>query len=532
MVAKYSKYVLSMFLAILVRWSVGYFGYSGAGKGPMFGDYEAQRHWQEVTVNLPVEEWYTNSSRNDLMYWGLDYPPLTAYHSLAVGQIAKMINPDWVALNTSRGYESYEHKLFMRYTVLFADLMIYFPSVLWVFTARAPNLKDADSAVKNFLLMLMYPGLILIDYGHFQYNCVSLGLALAAVTSLANMQDVLGSALFCLALNYKQMELYHAMPFFCYLLGSCIRRFKHGGIVSLMKIGFTVLLTFAMCWAPFLYSLDSVKQVGHRLFPFARGIFEDKVSNVWCALSVIVKWKQVMSLDRILLMCLGSTAVFLLPSSLNLLFRPSFKKFRYALVNSSMVFFLFSFQVHEKSILIPALIVCSLIPDHPLWCFWFLQISTFSMLPLLIKDGLLVPYFSLMCLYAILFYNFYPVENTDKGDHSETTVWINIFVKLAFCVSTVGVVILTLVTVLVPPPEHLPDLFPLVVSVYACGHFLLFTIFFHYCQFASGFLSLYNKYLEKKDNNSTKLKSDSSNKSKTKIPKPKFAKVKQKKKQQ
>jgi len=30
---------------------------AGAGKLPMFGDYEAQRHWQEVTINLPSNEW-------------------------------------------------------------------------------------------------------------------------------------------------------------------------------------------------------------------------------------------------------------------------------------------------------------------------------------------------------------------------------------------------------------------------------------------------------------------------------------------
>lgn len=30
----------------------------GAGKSPMHGDYEAQRHWMEITVNLPVKEWY------------------------------------------------------------------------------------------------------------------------------------------------------------------------------------------------------------------------------------------------------------------------------------------------------------------------------------------------------------------------------------------------------------------------------------------------------------------------------------------
>ena len=51
----------------------------------MFGDYEAQRHWMEITVNLEPTEWYRNTDDNDLQYWGLDYPPLTAYHSYLNG---------------------------------------------------------------------------------------------------------------------------------------------------------------------------------------------------------------------------------------------------------------------------------------------------------------------------------------------------------------------------------------------------------------------------------------------------------------
>ena len=47
----------------------------------MFGDYEAQRHWMELTIPLPTREWY----RHDLQYWGLDYPPLTAYVTWACG---------------------------------------------------------------------------------------------------------------------------------------------------------------------------------------------------------------------------------------------------------------------------------------------------------------------------------------------------------------------------------------------------------------------------------------------------------------
>ena len=27
----------------------------------MHGDYEAQRHWQEVTLNLPLTEWYNQT---------------------------------------------------------------------------------------------------------------------------------------------------------------------------------------------------------------------------------------------------------------------------------------------------------------------------------------------------------------------------------------------------------------------------------------------------------------------------------------
>ena len=88
----------------------------GAGMPPMFGDYEAQRHWQEITVNLDTADWYRQTPKNDLMYWGLDYPPLTAYHSYINGRVAAAFNPDWVSLNSSRGTESYHHKLFMRYT--------------------------------------------------------------------------------------------------------------------------------------------------------------------------------------------------------------------------------------------------------------------------------------------------------------------------------------------------------------------------------------------------------------------------------
>lgn len=68
-------------VSVAIRWLISLWGYSGQGKPPMFGDYEAQRHWMEITANLPIGHWYRQTAENDLQYWGLDYPPLTAYVS-------------------------------------------------------------------------------------------------------------------------------------------------------------------------------------------------------------------------------------------------------------------------------------------------------------------------------------------------------------------------------------------------------------------------------------------------------------------
>lgn len=57
-----------------------------------------------------------------------------------------------------------------------------------------------------------------------RYNAVSLGLALWGIVACTHGHDYLGSIAFSLALNYKQMELYHALPFFCFLLGKCFRK--------------------------------------------------------------------------------------------------------------------------------------------------------------------------------------------------------------------------------------------------------------------------------------------------------------------
>ncbi|NXO38727.1 ALG6 glucosyltransferase, partial [Locustella ochotensis] len=476
--------------------------FSGAGKPPMYGDYEAQRHWQEITYNLPIRQWYFNTSDNNLQYWGLDYPPLTAYHSFLCAYIAKFINPDWVALHTSRGYESQPHKLFMRTTVFVADLLVYIPAViLYCFSLKETSAKKKASTCA--LCILLYPGLILIDHGHFQYP-LSLGLALWAVLCLSHDWDLLGSMAFCLALNYKQMELYHSLPFFCYLLGKCFKKgLKGKGLVLLAKLAGTVLLSFAACWLPFGTDVEQIMQVLRRLFPIDRGLFEacmfssptrcpDKVANIWCSLSVLIKIKNVISPRTQLKLSFAVTFLSLLPACIKLTVQPSLRGFKFALVSCALSFFLFSFQVHEKSILLVSVPVCLVINEIPFMATWFLLVSTFSLLPLLLRDGLLLPYaVTTPAFLAVCLASFSILEKTSAEDLQLKAfslslkghvAWFKAFprvVRSLFLLSLALLAMLSVLSAALPPPQRLPDLFPVVVAVVSCLHFLLFLVYFN-----------------------------------------------------
>lgn len=529
--------IFGVLVSVLLKFATSLHPYSGANKPPLFGDYEAQRHWMEVTTNLPVQEWYYNTTDNDLLYWGLDYPPLTAYHMYFCGLLARGINPDFVRLFTSRGFESEGHKLFMRYSVLVVDFALYIPAVILFFmccsdTGTVCNVRRNQGALPKkkegarevdvlqrslaIILALIYPGLILIDHGHFQYNCVSLAFLIYAVIFLNRNQNLLASLFFCFALNYKQMELYHALPFFLYLLSSCVPKPGNtlsSGVVQLTKMSLTVLLTFALIWLPFLFKINDILQVLHRLFPVARGVFEDKVANIWCALNTIFKFKTRFTNEEMMRYCIMATLSAVLPSSIDLFLRPNVKKFLPALINSSLAFFLFSFQVHEKSILLAAIPVVFYLPKSPFICFWFLILTIFSMLPLFVKDNLAVAFVALTGFYATAFFACitYSMKNgffafyknliktvfdvrytkTDLLYLFRATIrhltWnfatFKIFVLHLFMyLSFLGCLILMLAYSFWQPPQRYPDLFVLLISVYSCLHFVGFFVYFNVVQ--------------------------------------------------
>ncbi|RQM21795.1 hypothetical protein B5M09_009397 [Aphanomyces astaci] len=398
---KKSGSALVLCAALLVRWLVSLHSYSGMSTPPMYGDYEAQRHWMELTYHLPVHDWYFY----DLQYWGLDYPPLTAYVSYFFGYIAQFVEPALVALDTSRGYETPSSKVFMRLSVLVCDIVLFIPSLLLL--AKGLYKQQWALRMEFLMLVLLQPAFVLIDHGHFQYNNVSLGFTTLAVASILQDHEVLGSIFFSCALNFKQMALYFAPAITFYLVAKCL--YRPHAILHFVKLGVTVIASFAVLWLPLCASTGhatcgptlaqstyasihpsivvattnrALFVVLHRVFPIARGLFEDKVANVWCCLDLFLKLRHHISPPHLVYLCTGATLVGFLPSVVDLVRRPPSRvRFFLALFNSSMSFFLFSFQVHEKTILLPLLPVTFLLSEATLLASWFGLVATFRFAP-------------------------------------------------------------------------------------------------------------------------------------------------------
>ncbi|KAI0670836.1 glucosyltransferase [Trametes maxima] len=459
--------------AVWTKWAVGLGSYSGQGTPPMYGDYEAQRHWMELTIHLPIRQWYTY----DLQYWGLDYPPLTAYVSWFCGIFGSWINSSWFALDDSRGIETPGSKVFMRVSVLALDALIYIPALI-MFTRVWQGSRSSRRQELALAGLLFQPALIIIDSGHFQYNSVMLGLTLLAANFFALERDLLGAVCFVLSLGFKQMALYYAPAIGGYLLAKCLYLGHTAGSRLFVRLALVTIASFILLFLPFLPPLAPISSILHpvtRIFPFNRGLFEDKVANFWCATNVVLKWRFWASQGFLVKLSAALTAFGFLPAVVTLLYSgykfqvttpsddikakpvqptPLLPLLPYALLTSSLSFFLFSFQVHEKTILVPLLPMTLLLsgssPEEQTFQLGMLMnnVAVFSMWPLLKRDGLGVQYVALLILWnRLVGYN--PFDLSKRS-----------LLRLLSVAIYSACLALHIAELAFSPPARLPDIFP------------------------------------------------------------------------
>ncbi|EJD75952.1 hypothetical protein, variant [Loa loa] len=355
----------------------------------------------------------------------------------------------------------------MRITVIVTYWIVYVSSLL---LSIGFFRKIVSYRMLNYCaIAVLYPGLLAVDNGHFQYNHISLGLFLFSFTCFVSSFLKIGSVFFILALFFKQMELYHALPIAIYLLS---KSFPSDNRLSasqyrywakqLFILFITVIITILFVLLPFFVTKSNLIQILHRTFPFYRGIFEDKVANFWCSVNVLYKLKDNFKIVVLLRMSAIMVLVTNIPWLLCLFYYPTVTNFKYGLLASSLSFFLFSFQVHEKSILLAALPAILLWNESPVFVSWILIISNTSLYPLCIKDG------NAIHLALFIFYYITTYSSFSK---------LPVFKQLVVHGSCLASLTLCLANLLFPPPARFPHIFSLLIAVYCFVHFTMFFLY-------------------------------------------------------
>lgn len=467
--------ILVLLVSLLLRYGTGTAGYSGRGNPPDYGDFEVHRHWMELAVNLPVHEWYQESER-EYAYKGIDYPPFCVYLHYVMGRGLKWLIPQSVELHDSRGYESDSLKLFMRSTIVVLDLLVFCTGFMYFLHKFYKNLETTHK-LSYLFLAINIPCMLLIDHGHFHHNCVMLGLCLWSASFILSGQYVLGTFIYCLAINFKHMCLYYSLVFFFFVLAKLFAKHspntKLQGLLKVLLLGGVVVATNAVLWAPYLFAENGIWRVMlRRIFPVYRGLYEDKVANFWCFMNNFVKLRLLFSQDLLTLLSTGCTLVGCVPSVFMMVKKPNRKAFIMSLFNVSMSFYQFSYMVHEKTILLPLLPLTMLFYAYSHVFTAMMLFGLFSNFFLLRRDECTVPYFAILVLYSIVGYDYETsyVESLKNVNEVEV-LWIDRIIGLVkrshrhLKVLTLGVIgVFHVVEWIVKPPEKLPDIF-LVLNV-------------------------------------------------------------------
>ena len=145
-------------------------------------------------------------------------------------------------------------------------------------------------------------------------------------------------------------------------------------------------------------------------------------------------------------------------------------------------------------------------PMDPLACLWFLDVATFSMIHLFLKDGLLYGFVGLTIFYlfivkiisclvlvrikeninshldAFKLAHLFVFQQGSKRVKTEPGLPVRdlavFFFYFTLCIR-IGMLYMCL---FYRPPTNLPDLMPVLVASFCCCHFVFFLIYFNYKQ--------------------------------------------------
>lgn len=139
------------------------------------------------------------------------------------------------------------------------------------------------------------------------------------------------------------------------------------------------------------------------------------------------------------------------------------------------------FAVHEKSVLLPVLPATLLVLEEPQLVRYLIPYAVISMFPLLRRDGLILPYFTLLALFFLL--PKCPTQwSPDNVPESQNKLMNVMNMNMVEIFSLVGAVTLHIIYLFVSPPPRYPFLFEALITTYAFAHFVVLAAYTNWRQ--------------------------------------------------
>lgn len=372
-------------------------------------DLYVHRNWKAITYNTPLSQWYTENTSK----WTLDYPPMFAYLEYVLGHVLHPFDP---ALTTLVAEDTVTDRsvTLLRISVLLAEILLFYSLYHLLFTLHKHGKLSSSRTHIASVLLLLGPGLTLVDNIHFQYNALPLSLLVLTLSHFINGQKHLACISFCVALNLKHTLLPLVPTISIYLLATLPPRVA-SSIRTLFSLFVVTTATLLVPWVPFyvLGGWQYIDSICSRLFPFDRGLLHANwAPNFWSLYAL---------LDRILLrafpaesaplitsgligesapfvhlpnptptVCTALIIIFTTPVLLRLFHDPSVENLITSTAYNLQAAFIFGWHVHEKAALLPLypVLISAIINDELRFPFFLYSLaSQFALFELVRKPA-------------------------------------------------------------------------------------------------------------------------------------------------
>jgi len=137
--------------------------------------------------------------------------------------------------------------------------------------------------------------------------------------------------------------------------------------------------------------------------------------------------------------------------------------------STSLAFFLASFQVHEKGIIIALAPLSLLALDAPNFVYFFSILATWTLWPLLVIDRLGDAYVCCVVVFICINSMAKPPSSQLSSFEGADIFSDQYITKYIPTLSWIVMILLHLAEWIISPPTHLPDLFPVLWSFVGCG---------------------------------------------------------------